>query len=154
MKKVLFALIVSVLGMTACGGSSDAGQQNKPETIYKQVIIQQQTVPAQPAAQPAAPARPDIVLGSYVMLNGVLNVDKVRFELNQGYGSEYNGTFTNHKVKVSWSVAGTLTPRTMDLVTVGEKSTWTFRGTGDGQGNYNGRAQLQGGGGYNFKVHL
>lgn len=151
MKKML--LILPLLACVACGGSTDAGKPNKPETIYRQVVIQQQTVPA-PVTQPAPPPRPDIVLGDYVALSGVLNVDRVRFDMYQGYGAEYNGTFTNYKVNVVWNVAGTLTPRAMNLQTVGEKSHWTFRATGDGQGSYSGRAQLTGGGGYNFKVHL
>ena len=148
--KNLLLFLFSVLCFAACNGKSDAGRQNKPETIYRQVIIQQQA----PAPAPAQPARPDIVLGEYVGLEGVLNVDRVRFDLYQGYGAEYNGTFTNYKINVCWSVAGTLTPRSMNLQTVGEKSSWTFTATGDGQGNYSGRAKLAGGGGYKFKVHL
>lgn len=133
----------------ACGGSTGSGGENKPETIHRQVIIQQEVI-----RQPVAPSRPDMVLGDYVELSGILNVDKVRFDLYQGYGSEYNGTFTNYKVNVCWDVAGTLTPRSMNLRTIGEKSLWTFTATGDGQGNYSGRAQLRNGEGYTFKVHL
>ncbi len=156
MKKNILYLLVSTLCVTACGGSTEQGADNKPETIYQVIIPQQATPPSQQttpvAAEPQKEA--EIVLDDYVSLKGVLNVDNIRFDLNKDYGTEYYGTFTNYKVNVVWNVSGTLTPRRIDLITVGEKSTWTFKATGDGQGNYDGRAQLQGGGGYNFKVHL
>ncbi|MBP3228236.1 MAG: hypothetical protein J6M53_05565 [Bacteroidaceae bacterium] len=147
MKNVLFLLFaVALVGCNNRTGGTDKAV-HKTETIYQKVIVQQQVVPA------PAPARPDIVLGEYVALSGVLNVDRVQFDLYSDYG-EYSGTFTNFKMNVVWNVSGTLTPRAMHLVTVGEKSVWTFTATGDGQGNYSGHAKMKGGGGYNFKVHL
>lgn len=86
-----------------------------------------------------------------VQLSGEFDGDDIAFFLTRVNGDTYSGTFDNYTRGISsWSVSGKFNSRKMNVRVKG----WTFSATGDGNGNYSGRATHKGGSSGSFRVSL
>ena len=134
---------------------ADEAEQNakKAQEQANQATAAAEKAKAQAQAA-QAPQANDISIPSYASLSGVLNGDNVSFDVSCDYGDNYYGTFNNYTQGVSWAVTGTLNSRRMHLKTTEYGIYWTFSATGDGRGNYSGRARHKSGKGYSYRVSL
>lgn len=104
------------------------------------------------------PRADDIEVLASATLTGILNGESVCFDMSldslDSSGDNYSGTFSNYNQGVTWLVTGTLNSRRMHLKTTEYGIYWTFSATGDGRGNYSGRARHKSGKGYSYRVSL